>query len=198
MIQIQYDKSKEAMDDVIVDLLDSDDEQQPEPAQNDDQTPMDTDPISTPIEPTEPLVKPIQATSSPVRNRPGPLSAKLKMGIQVDKDDIIASTSNSNNKLLEQQQNGGSNDGKNKILTKLIDPNSKFLADFDPERSDRERRKMARKGPTSTYKPGTLYDDHGIHRETELDVCDCLDLTCPGCHFPCQNCRSNKWYVISS
>ena len=36
------------------------------------------------------------------------------------------------------------------------------------------------------------YDDRGIHINSGKDLCDCLDLKCPGCFFPCKSCGSNK------
>ncbi|XP_012268837.2 ARL14 effector protein-like isoform X1 [Athalia rosae] len=66
-----------------------------------------------------------------------------------------------------------------------------FLSDFDPERSDREIRKL-----TQRLYPGgkrrILYDDKGIYIRTKEDLCDCLQSGCPGCHFPCPGCESTK------
>ncbi|XP_078044309.1 ARL14 effector protein-like isoform X2 [Augochlora pura] len=41
----------------------------------------------------------------------------------------------------------------------------KFLRNFDPEHSEREKRD---------------------------DLCDCMNLNCAGCHFPCSKCSSTK------
>ena len=38
----------------------------------------------------------------------------------------------------------------------------------------------------------SIYDENGLTRSTREDLCDCFDLVCPGCHFPCANCRSPK------
>lgn len=37
-----------------------------------------------------------------------------------------------------------------------------------------------------------LYDEHGIHCNSGRDLCDCLDLQCPGCHVACKSCGSEK------
>ena len=34
-----------------------------------------------------------------------------------------------------------------------------------------------------------VYDDKGLLIESKLDLCDCLEDLCPGCHFPCLKCR---------
>ena len=37
-----------------------------------------------------------------------------------------------------------------------------------------------------------LYDGSGKLLENSHDLCDCLDVKCPGCHFPCPKCTSEK------
>lgn len=37
-----------------------------------------------------------------------------------------------------------------------------------------------------------MYDSKGIFRETGEDLCDCLDRSCVGCHFPCGSCGATK------
>ncbi|XP_075224626.1 ARL14 effector protein [Lycorma delicatula] len=66
----------------------------------------------------------------------------------------------------------------------------KFMENFDPERSNREKRKLTRKIYNSTKKPATLYNEKGTHIGTGKDLCDCLVEDCPGCFFPCPRCRS--------
>ncbi|KAB0804959.1 hypothetical protein PPYR_01929 [Photinus pyralis] len=71
----------------------------------------------------------------------------------------------------------------------------RFLENFDPESSARERRKLTRKVnqiiPTRRI-PGALFDEYGVHIVSGVDLCDCLQKSCPGCHFPCPKCKSQK------
>lgn len=73
----------------------------------------------------------------------------------------------------------------NKIEKRLTVENSKFLADFDPEKSSRERRKLTRKSyvvaPSVPSRNQSLFDENGRYRNTNADLCDCLE-DCPGCH----------------
>nr|XP_022332717.1 ARL14 effector protein-like isoform X3 [Crassostrea virginica] len=68
----------------------------------------------------------------------------------------------------------------------------KFMEDFDPERSAREMRKMNRRIYRENIKKNQVYDENGIFLENSQDLCDCLDLNCHGCHFPCPKCGSQK------
>ncbi|XP_046545658.1 ARL14 effector protein-like [Haliotis rubra] len=68
----------------------------------------------------------------------------------------------------------------------------KFMEDFHPESSGREMRKMNRKFYKENVRKNQLYDEAGILLENNKDLCDCLDVHCPGCHFPCPKCGSEK------
>jgi len=78
-----------------------------------------------------------------------------------------------------------------KNLKSKQDVNSTFMSDFNPNVSRREKAKVGRK-PLSSKAKSTIYDDKGSLLGSGLDLCDCLDDDCPGCHFPCSKCRSNK------
>ncbi|CAH0727399.1 unnamed protein product, partial [Brenthis ino] len=67
-----------------------------------------------------------------------------------------------------------------------------FLENFDPETSARERRKLNRRSYFMNRTCKKLYNEKGLLAATGQDLCDCLDETCPGCHFPCAKCSSNK------
>lgn len=84
---------------------------------------------------------------------------------------------------------------------------SNFMANFNPDTSSREKRKLSRKLRNINHSyvktkakpkvpkpppPGALYDEFGIHLESGLDLCDCLEDDCDGCFFECPKCGSEK------
>lgn len=106
--------------------------------------------------------------------------ARISGKTSADEDNL----SDSNEAPLDTEEVG-------KVLKKLgIDETTKFMQNFDPERSNRERRKLRRK--IYTEKRQHLYDERGILVQHGQDLCDCLDVQCPGCHFPCSKCSSPK------
>lgn len=83
------------------------------------------------------------------------------------------------------------------------------LQDFNPDTSRREMRKLKRlnmkleKDTTKRIKrrqqrqrkrpqKQTFHDRSGVRMSDGRDVCDCQDTDCPGCHFPCSSCGSEK------
>ena len=46
--------------------------------------------------------------------------------------------------------------------------------------------------PKSSIDRTSMYDEFGLIRQTQEDLCDCFDFTCGGCHFPCESCGSQK------
>ncbi|XP_033750303.1 ARL14 effector protein-like [Pecten maximus] len=89
----------------------------------------------------------------------------------------------------------GSDDGNTvtKQLRMLTFANpGKFMDNFDPERSAREMRKMNRRIYRENIRKNQLYDETGVLLDNSLDLCDCLDMECEGCHFPCPKCGSEK------
>ncbi|CAH0386398.1 unnamed protein product [Bemisia tabaci] len=71
----------------------------------------------------------------------------------------------------------------------LTSATDKFLHNFNPENSNRERRKLTRKLVQNNKR---AYDAKGILLVCNKDLCDCLNEKCPGCFFPCPKCRSCK------
>ncbi|XP_015586890.1 ARL14 effector protein [Cephus cinctus] len=67
----------------------------------------------------------------------------------------------------------------------------KFLKNFDPEQSEREKRKLQRRTYLGNRKH-LLYDYKGCFMQTGQDLCDCLQEDCLGCHFACPKCSSKK------
>lgn len=67
----------------------------------------------------------------------------------------------------------------------------KFLRNFDPEHSEREKRKLHRR-LYQGHKRHVMYDENGVYTQTGDDLCDCLNLNCAGCHFSCPKCNSPK------
>ncbi len=75
----------------------------------------------------------------------------------------------------------------------------RFMDNFNPAASERERRKK-KACPTD----GRLYNEQGLLLAVPvegngdgrggnlLDLCDCMKEFCPGCHFPCPKCKSQK------
>ncbi|XP_074651195.1 ARL14 effector protein-like [Tubulanus polymorphus] len=83
---------------------------------------------------------------------------------------------------------------KQKEIHKLSFTNpGKFMENFNPESSAREMRKMNRRiYKKETSKRNQMYNENGLLVEDGIDLCDCLDISCPGCHFPCPKCQSEK------
>lgn len=81
-----------------------------------------------------------------------------------------------------------------------------LLEEFNPDTSRREMRKLRRlvqKDPANRIKrirqrqrrrphKQTFHDRSGVRMSDGRDVCDCQDTNCPGCHFPCLSCGSEK------
>lgn len=56
----------------------------------------------------------------------------------------------------------------------------------DRRYNDRHRRRRN----IQTFPP--VYDKSGVHINSSRDICDCLDIQCPGCHDECEACGSSK------
>ena len=42
------------------------------------------------------------------------------------------------------------------------------------------------------HRASRMYTNDGLRLSDGADVCDCLDVGCPGCHLPCPRCFSPK------
>ena len=67
-----------------------------------------------------------------------------------------------------------------------------FFGDFQPDKSRREKRKLKLKMYGGMQATRTAYDENGLLRVNETDMCDCMIVSCPGCFFPCPNCKCTK------
>ncbi|XP_071964167.1 ARL14 effector protein-like [Antedon mediterranea] len=64
---------------------------------------------------------------------------------------------------------------------------------FDPNKSNREMRKVMRTSAAiGKAKKKIVYNEHGLLQDSGRNLCDCLDQKCPGCHYPCPSCQSTK------
>lgn len=106
---------------------------------------------------------------------------------EIDDSDVVGTSRTLRNRNLLSKDSMA----KRRVRQLVIDSK---LSDFDPEKSVREKRKINRKSyaESTNQRSMNLYDEKGRIRSTGADLCDCLDSTCPGCHFPCSNCRSTK------
>lgn len=117
--------------------------------------------------------------------------------IEIDDSDALNTRSLRNRNAINKDKVNESKISGNSLVEKRIRKlvaGSKFLSDFDPEKSTRERRKLTRKCYTQTPSARSLnvYDEKGRYRSNGGNICDCLDNHCTGCHFPCPNCKSPK------
>lgn len=69
-----------------------------------------------------------------------------------------------------------------------------LTAETKLSKSGNEQRKLRRRAESQQVQrvPTTMFDGKGRYRANGFDICDCLDNTCPGCHFPCPNCKNTK------
>lgn len=85
--------------------------------------------------------------------------------------------------------------GGKKVNPKGVAEGTQFLADFNPENSRREKNKrynFSKPKPAVKKANNSMFDELGRLRMTREDACDCFELDCPGCHFPCEACQSPK------
>uniref|UniRef100_A0A182WI74 ARF7EP_C domain-containing protein n=1 Tax=Anopheles minimus TaxID=112268 RepID=A0A182WI74_9DIPT len=166
------------MDDLVLNISDSSDE-------NDSQDRMD---FSEPPEP-EPKKNPPNTNTmdtgeiSDTVQKTTRESADGKSDVAGDKAKTKENNDETNGTKRGRAKRGQRN--------RLFDENSKFLADFDPHKSQREKRKLERNIRAASKQIG-LYDEKGVLRSNGVDLCDCLDLSCPGCHMPCTECAGSK------
>nr|CAD7258231.1 unnamed protein product [Timema shepardi] len=141
--------------------------------------------------------------SAKIRNGKRIMTTSLE---EIAERQVESSQKNTEDKGVDQRHlersTGTEEDRISQALKKLtFNQNMKFMENFDPEQSNRERRKLTRKITTSvvgtTVSAGkrfisSVHDEHGYLSAYGKDLCDCLEEACQGCHFPCTKCRSVK------
>ena len=109
-------------------------------------------------------------------------------------------------KITRTESTGSESSKTEKLRNSLKFKNpGRLLEEFNPETSRREMRKLNRlikKDPANRAKrrqrqrrrpqKQTFHDRSGVRMSDGRDVCDCQDTNCPGCHFPCPSCGSEK------
>ncbi|XP_005092209.1 ARL14 effector protein [Aplysia californica] len=96
-------------------------------------------------------------------------------------------------KRLRSRAQQVENNDSGHALRKLSFSNpGKFMEDFNPEQSTRELRKLKRKLGSNKVHKNRMYNADGLLIDNGADWCDCLEVDCPGCHFPCPKCNSCK------
>ncbi|XP_076067418.1 uncharacterized protein LOC143040340 isoform X4 [Oratosquilla oratoria] len=86
-------------------------------------------------------------------------------------------------------------DDPNLIRTLMLNEENALLESGNPRASERVRRKKKKVNyfhDKYSRKLMPTYGPDGTIIATGKDLCDCLQSTCPGCHFPCPRCRSQK------
>ncbi|XP_064260792.1 ARL14 effector protein-like [Passer domesticus] len=69
------------------------------------------------------------------------------------------------------------------------------VADFNPETRQQKKKACMSKMKQKVFyesKSAKKYDKRGRLLCNNIDLCDCLDIDCLGCFYPCPNCNSNK------
>ncbi|KAK4297649.1 hypothetical protein Pmani_029949 [Petrolisthes manimaculis] len=93
----------------------------------------------------------------------------------------------------EEEEAVVNNNNNVKCTQELLDPNELLKVNQSPSncrRSQRNKKKWRRREKKKN--PWAIYDGEGRLADTGVDLCDCLQGECPGCHFPCQSCGSGK------
>ncbi|ROT65662.1 putative ARL14 effector protein-like isoform X1 [Penaeus vannamei] len=74
----------------------------------------------------------------------------------------------------------------------------KFMENFNPKTSERVRRKKKKvqyfssSGRNKNQMQQAYHGPDGRILSSGKDLCDCLQPSCPGCHYPCSKCNSGK------
>ncbi|XP_048886219.1 ARL14 effector protein isoform X2 [Brienomyrus brachyistius] len=82
-----------------------------------------------------------------------------------------------------------------KALKSLEFANPGRQTDFAAENNRRDKRRVNKYPSSDRQTMGTkskVYDSEGLLIVNGCDMCDCLDVECMGCFYPCLGCNSRK------
>ncbi|KAI1890168.1 hypothetical protein AGOR_G00170890 [Albula goreensis] len=82
-----------------------------------------------------------------------------------------------------------------KALKSLEFANPGRQTDFNSESNRRDKRRATKLSSSDRQTMGAkskVYDSRGLLMGSGRDLCDCLDVDCMGCFYPCPDCGSRK------
>ncbi|KAJ8394921.1 hypothetical protein AAFF_G00040440 [Aldrovandia affinis] len=82
-----------------------------------------------------------------------------------------------------------------KALKSLEFANPGRQTDFAGESNRRDKRRVTKLSANDRQSMGAkskVYDNRGLLISSGRDMCDCLDVDCMGCFYPCPDCGSRK------
>ncbi|XP_061100240.1 ARL14 effector protein isoform X1 [Conger conger] len=83
-----------------------------------------------------------------------------------------------------------------KALKSLEFANPGRQTDFASDSNRRDKRRVAKLSSSDRQTMGggksKVYDSRGLLMASGRDMCDCLDVDCMGCFYPCPDCTSRK------
>ncbi|XP_028812196.1 ARL14 effector protein isoform X2 [Denticeps clupeoides] len=99
---------------------------------------------------------------------------------------------------IELRRNRGGLVAKETAEAKLrpVDKRPARDTSFKGKMADRKEKRRGTKFSTSDRQAlgpkSKVYDSHGLLILSRRDLCDCLDVDCMGCFYPCPECSSRK------
>ncbi|XP_069978153.1 uncharacterized protein [Penaeus vannamei] len=105
--------------------------------------------------------------------------------------------------MVDDSLTGDEPKGGEMIMASLIEGlqennQFKFMENFNPKTSERVRRKKKKvqyfssSGRNKNQMQQAYHGPDGRILSSGKDLCDCLQPSCPGCHYPCSKCNSGK------
>ncbi|XP_047476735.1 uncharacterized protein LOC125030619 isoform X4 [Penaeus chinensis] len=105
--------------------------------------------------------------------------------------------------MMDDSPTGDEPKGGEMVMASLIEGlqvnnQFKFMENFNPKTSERVRRKKKKvqyfssSGRNKNQMQQAYHGPDGRILSSGKDLCDCLQPSCPGCHYPCPKCNSSK------